>query len=1083
MGNIESSPPGSLGPVGCLKHRLQSLEETIRSIEIAHQDAQGDHFPEPGAADVCIYGARLACIPGVQVLTGPVIGEVTLNSAVVLLEVRVAPELGTSARVCCYVSLVDDACPRGRVVCSATLDVPSRRPRAFHIGGGVSNVIGPARAYTVCFGGVCVEDARFRVGRFRTPGCCFKPSLQVITVSGDRADRIAPGEPSLWRVLRERVTAPTTASWSDAWELLKRRSMEPALCADGGWVEAQEEAAERMREAMRRAWNLPDKRAVLSSVANLMVCGAADLHPEFEGRLARVSSTSREGVNARKKSSRGGSRRSRGEAEKESRHETRALHAAIRVCRRVYSEYQGQLLWKAVAPGGGREQRNVGDFDAAFDAEERGVEDILAETRRIERNVAVKQKKVAMAEEALRRAKAAGKLPADGGLRAVEERIDRIRKEAKMARAAQVALAKRDVPVAAAAAARRASQGGFLNLGGAIGLALLDTAWARVSWDGKINDLSEEGDAGVAGENTTSAPSPPLLSPGAWDNLELELGRDSELRLLLVVMRNAIMAGGNPKADRDIPAAPSAPPPESNIDDLQGRQLKSRRKLDSTSTALDTANDDDQITVNGWGDETDRLLDLLFAWKTGEAWREVVVVCGAADGCGGRGGLSSSCELEILDSEHPGCAIRQIVAGPITDDPAAAAMTSGGNLKDDDRVPRTASKGTPESRGRFSHRWRHDSDIGRSTASDGSQPDAAIFSNANVNAVRSTASTGGRTPIAATATVATDPSHQPKRVGGEIAGDATAAAPGWDDAGAKIIGPGKNVRQASSYPDSQPPSSSKTAQESPQAATAATTTGNTPPARRRQLRPVSADGDRSFLEAFLDGGHSPATAVAAGLDPVASARGVAASVEAEAVTIAFVGAAVVLGPVVGRVTQRSAVVLLEVGSTAAVGCVLTDGITGGQHRQVRLLYPGRPHVFFFETLEENRPYSIFLDGVDNADARTGAFTTLKAWPDRREPPALRGATRLSDSGNTGGGDDDGGSSPSCDVRLLFVSGTGLDAARGGGGKTGIDDGGGTPAPAADVATTTDMWGVVGRELWMPWPQADVVVHTGSQASR
>ncbi|CAN0336330.1 unnamed protein product, partial [Hapterophycus canaliculatus] len=98
-------------------------------------------------------------------------------------------------------------------------------------------------------------------------------------------------------------------------------------------------------------------------------------------------------------------------------------------------------------------------------------------------------------------------------------------------------------------------------------------------------------------------------------------------------------------------------------------------------------------------------------------------------------------------------------------------------------------------------------------------------------------------------------------------------------------------------------------------------------------------------------------------------------VVAEAVKIDYCGATVVLGPVVGRVTQRSAVILLEVGCSAAVGCVLTDGVTGGRHRQVRLLYPGQPHAFFFETLQENRPYGISLDGVDNADARTGAFTT------------------------------------------------------------------------------------------------------------
>lgn len=35
MGNVESGPEeGSRGPVGSLKHRLHSLEETIRSIEV-----------------------------------------------------------------------------------------------------------------------------------------------------------------------------------------------------------------------------------------------------------------------------------------------------------------------------------------------------------------------------------------------------------------------------------------------------------------------------------------------------------------------------------------------------------------------------------------------------------------------------------------------------------------------------------------------------------------------------------------------------------------------------------------------------------------------------------------------------------------------------------------------------------------------------------------------------------------------------------------------------------------------------------------------------------------------------------------
>lgn len=136
----------------------------------------------------------------------------------------------------------------------------------------------------------------------------------------------------------------------------------------------------------------------------------------------------------------------------------------------------------------------------------------------------------------------------------------------------------------------------------------------------------------------------------------------------------------------------------------------------------------------------------------------------------------------------------------------------------------------------------------------------------------------------------------------------------------------------------------------------------------------------------------------------------------------------------------------------------------------------------------------------------------QAWSDRREPPALRAALRraaasIATAASTddllqaaqerkgeeqtpspltppsllaGNEDDASGNahshneSSACDVRLLFVSGSGL--ARSGGGNS---NGG---AQRAGGAQPADMWRVLGRELWNPWPQADVVVHTGSQAS-
>lgn len=89
------------------------------------------------------------------------------------------------------------------------------------------------------------------------------------------------------------------------------------------------------------------------------------------------------------------------------------------------------------------------------------------------------------------------------------------------------------------------------------------------------------------------------------------------------------------------PPSSSAPNTTDDSSSLEGREgRESPQKPGSVSP--DIAHD-----ANGWRDEKDRLLDRLFAWKAGEAWREVVLVCGAAEGRGARGGLRSACELEV----------------------------------------------------------------------------------------------------------------------------------------------------------------------------------------------------------------------------------------------------------------------------------------------------------------------------------------------------------------------------------------------------------------------------------------------------
>ena len=80
------------------------------------------------------------------------------------------------------------------------------------------------------------------------------------------------------------------------------------------------------------------------------------------------------------------------------------------------------------------------------------------------------------------------------------------------------------------------SQGGFLNLGGSIGFIFLDTAWTGVSWDGGMSQSQE----GAGGSSEEASETTPLLSFRAWEILEKQLGRDSGLRLLIIVMRVSV---------------------------------------------------------------------------------------------------------------------------------------------------------------------------------------------------------------------------------------------------------------------------------------------------------------------------------------------------------------------------------------------------------------------------------------------------------------------------------------------------------------------------------------------------------------
>ena len=294
MGNGSSSRNAA---VQTLKKELRDLEQKLGSIEAVQgsevvaleQRLSRLSAPESRAglpptnvklSGLYLYGATLTCNRDVHVLVGPVIGKVTESSVVVLLEV------GAEAEVTCYVSLVDSACPGGRVVARATQLMPARAPRAFAIDG-----LSAGQKYRVCFGGVRRRDAEARVGSFRT----FNPhrtTLRMVAVTGDRPEHLQGDEKSVWDVVAADVAngdvdvmvhlggqVHARRVFEDGWVLWRRHAASGFATLNQAEVEAA--VSDRLRNAYRYAWNLPRVRAVLAHCSHLMIWSDQDIFPHF----------------------------------------------------------------------------------------------------------------------------------------------------------------------------------------------------------------------------------------------------------------------------------------------------------------------------------------------------------------------------------------------------------------------------------------------------------------------------------------------------------------------------------------------------------------------------------------------------------------------------------------------------------------------------------------------------------------------------------------------------------------------------------------------------------------------------------
>jgi hypothetical protein len=154
----------------------------------------------------------------------------------------------------------------------------------------------------------------------------------------------------------------------------------------------------------------------------------------------------------------------------------------------------------------------------------------------------------------------------------------------------------------------------------------------------------------------------------------------------------------------------------------------------------------------------------------------------------------------------------------------------------------------------------------------------------------------------------------------------------------------------------------------------------------------------------------------------------------------------ITGPIIGKVTDASAIILVEVDNQAPVTCLVADVLSGAVLRSTKLLPPRRPFAFVFDGLEANRHYVVRFEGFVNANDFMGSFTTGSNFVAKDESGKMSLSSNYS-------------------LNLVFMSG---------------EQGSGGASPGEGEATEKPIWNLLSESTAHPWSGVDAIIHLGGQ---
>jgi len=226
-----------------------------------------------------VQGFPIKCCDGVKLAVGPVMGEVTSEMAIIMLEIKSSK--GRKAEIICDLYRKSDR----KKVYSLEKEFLSRTPQVF-----ILENLEPGTEYETVFHGICSEDAAKVFTRFKTKPDVIK-QFKILALSCDRPDRMLLGQKNPWyEIAGKTYNADVILHLGD--QVYNKGEDSDHTCALFGSEFQQVTDPRKKKQWMKRAqellakkyrdtWNKLKTRECLQQGCHLMIWSDNDVANDF----------------------------------------------------------------------------------------------------------------------------------------------------------------------------------------------------------------------------------------------------------------------------------------------------------------------------------------------------------------------------------------------------------------------------------------------------------------------------------------------------------------------------------------------------------------------------------------------------------------------------------------------------------------------------------------------------------------------------------------------------------------------------------------------------------------------------------